>query len=163
MAVELLNSAHDGKRFGMVWRKFQGGSEDMKELIPIILESDTIVARQRGREIARSVGFNLVDQTRIAISISELARNILLYANHGRIEMETIRYVDSLGIEIRAIDEGPGIADLELAMLDGYSTSQGLGMGLPGTKRLMDEFHVETSAGVGTTVTIRKWMNREMY
>jgi serine/threonine-protein kinase RsbT len=135
----------------------------MKELIPILSESDMVVARQRGREIARRIGFNLVDQTRIAISISELARNILLYADIGRVEMETIRYADALGIEIRAIDEGPGIADLELALTDGYSTSQGLGMGLPGTKRLMDEFHVETSPGAGTTVTIRKWMNRELF
>lgn len=135
----------------------------MKEMISILTENDTIVARQRGREIARSVGFNLVDQTRIAIGISELATNILLYAGKGRVEMETIRHGDSLGIEIRAIDEGPGITDLELAMADGYSTSEGLGMGLPGTKRLMDDFRVETNVGIGTKVTIRKWMSREMY
>jgi serine/threonine-protein kinase RsbT len=135
----------------------------MKECIRITSESDTILARQRGREMARSVGFNLVDQTRIAIGISELARNILLYAKEGRVEMETARFAESIGLEIRAIDEGPGIADLNMAMVDGYSTSGGLGMGLPGTKRLMDDFHIETGIGRGTTVTIRKWMNKAVY
>ncbi|MFC0214534.1 anti-sigma regulatory factor [Paenibacillus chartarius] len=135
----------------------------MNEMILIKSEGDTIVARQRGREMARVVGFNLVDQTRIAISISELSRNILLYAKNGKIELEEIRKEDALGIEVRAIDNGPGIQDLNKAMLDGYSTSDGLGMGLPGTKRLMDEFVVDTQVGRGTRITIRKWMNKDLY
>lgn len=135
----------------------------MKESISISSERDTIVARQRGRELARSVGFNLVDQTRIAIGISELSRNILLYARQGKIELETVRIAGSLGIEVRAIDEGPGIPDLNMAMVDGFSTSDGLGMGLPGTKRLMDDFRIDTAVGSGTKVTIRKWLNKELY
>ncbi|KIL38894.1 serine/threonine protein kinase [Gordoniibacillus kamchatkensis] len=135
----------------------------MKESISIVSESDTIFARRRGREMARSAGFNLVDQTRIAIGISELSRNIVLYARKGKIEIEIVRCAGTLGIEIRAIDEGPGIPDLDKAMLDGYSTSAGLGMGLPGTKRIMDEFSVDTAIGSGTKVMVRKWLNKELY
>jgi len=130
----------------------------MVEIIPVITETDAIIARQRGRNMARELGFSLVDQTRIAISISELARNIILYAGEGVIEIRSLEENDTSGIEIRAIDHGPGILHLDLVMKDGYSTSGGLGMGLPGTKRLMDDFHIETEAGKGTIVTIRKWL-----
>lgn len=132
----------------------------MQETIQILSEADAIVARQRGREIARTLGFSIVDQTRIAISISELARNIILYAGTGEVLItELVAGHDDIGIEVIAADNGPGISDLNLALVDGYSTSNGLGMGLPGTKRLMDEFSIDTTPGVGTRITIRKWLH----
>ena len=135
----------------------------MQETIQILSEADAIVARQRGREVARALGFSVVDQTRIAISISELARNIILYAGTGEVLITELTAGDDAGIEVIAADNGPGIADLNMALLDGYSTSNGLGMGLPGTKRLMDEFSIETAAGVGTRITIRKWLNSRRF
>ncbi|GIQ70939.1 anti-sigma regulatory factor [Xylanibacillus composti] len=132
----------------------------MVEKIQILQEQDAIVARQRGRDLAKQLGFSLVDQTRIAISISELARNMLIYAGAGEIEIRQIEANDDLtGIEIRAEDKGPGITDLEMAMTDGYTSSGGLGMGLPGTKRLMDDFEIRSEVGKGTSVTIRKWLS----
>lgn len=135
------------------------GSLTMTECIQIRREHDAIIARQRGRELAAGLGFSLVDQTRIAISISELARNMLLYAKQGTIEIKMLENPDEqYGIEIIAADEGPGIGDLELAMTDGFTTSGGLGMGLPGTKRLMDEFEIETAPNRGTKISIRKFL-----
>lgn len=136
----------------------------MQDTIQILSETDAIVARQRGREIARQLGFSVVDQTRIAISISELARNIILYAGSGVVEVTAMHGEHGdVGIEVLAADKGPGIEDLNLALLDGYSTSNGLGMGLPGTKRLMDEFQIDTAPGAGTRITIRKWLNSRSY
>ncbi|HEU4962777.1 MAG TPA: anti-sigma regulatory factor [Bacilli bacterium] len=132
----------------------------MQETIQIHNETDAIVARQRGRDMARRLGFSVVDQTRIAISISELARNMILYADHGEVLICEIRDPQGeVGLEVQVVDNGPGIADLEQAMSDGFSTSNGLGMGLPGTKRLMDDFVVETAPGSGTKITIRKWLH----
>lgn len=132
----------------------------MQETIQIHNETDAIVARQRGRDVARRLGFSVVDQTRVAISISELARNVILYAGHGEVRISEVRDPQGeIGIEVVVADNGPGIADLEMAMADGYSTSNGLGMGMPGTKRLMDDFHVETGPGSGTKITIRKWVH----
>ncbi|MGI6554944.1 MAG: anti-sigma regulatory factor [Bacillota bacterium] len=121
-------------------------------------ELDIVAARQAGRELSRSLGFNIVDQTRITTAISELARNIVLYAGKGIITLSKVKKGDRFGIEITARDNGPGIVDIELAMQDGYSTSNGLGAGLPGVRRLMDEFELKTAAGKGTTVRIVKWL-----
>lgn len=126
--------------------------------IRIVLEQDIVVARQKGRTLAKELGFNVVDQCRIATCISELARNIFHYAQQGTIELRLINNNNHLGIEIVAKDQGPGINDINLAMLDGFSTSQGLGMGLPGTRRLMDEFYLNSAPGKGTLVTVRKWL-----
>jgi serine/threonine-protein kinase RsbT len=127
--------------------------------INIVLEQDIVVARQKGRALAKELGFNIVDQCRIATCISELARNIFHYAQEGIVQLRFINSDNRLGIEIVAEDQGPGINDINLAMLDGYSTSQGLGMGLPGTRRLMDEFFLNSEAGKGTIVTVRKWID----
>lgn len=109
--------------------------------------------------MAREMGFGTIDQARIATAISELARNVVLYAESGQITIRVIVTNDRRkGLEVVCEDQGPGIPDLVLAQQDGYSTSGGLGMGLPGTKRLMDEFHIETELNVGTKVTVRKWM-----
>jgi serine/threonine-protein kinase RsbT len=128
-------------------------------VIPVKTDLDIVAARVEGRNMAREMGFGTIDQARIATAISELARNVVLYAESGEVTIRMIVTDDRRrGLEVVCQDQGPGIADLMLAQQDGYSTSGGLGMGLPGTKRLMDEFHIETELDVGTKVTIRKWM-----
>jgi serine/threonine-protein kinase RsbT len=119
---------------------------------------DIVTARSMAREIAKSQGFGAIDQARIATAVGELARNIFIYAKTGEV---TIRGVDrggQRGIEIVCADHGPGIDNIELAMQDGYSTSGGLGMGIPGARRLMNEFDIQSRPGAGTTVTCRKWI-----
>ena len=127
-------------------------------VIPVEEELDIVSARQAGREVSRSLGFSLVDQTRITTAISELARNIILYAGAGTITIRKVNRGPSLAIEIVAEDNGPGIVDVEKAMKDGFSTSGGLGAGLPGVRRLMDEFELTTKVGKGTTIRAIKWI-----
>jgi serine/threonine-protein kinase RsbT len=126
--------------------------------IPINNDLDIVRARVEGRNMARSLGFGIIDQARIATAISELARNIVLYAKVGEVIVRQVENVHQCGIEIVCSDSGPGIADIPLVMRDGYSSHQGLGMGLPGTRRLMDEFEIMSEPGIGTTVTVRKWL-----
>jgi serine/threonine-protein kinase RsbT len=128
--------------------------------VAVATHADIVAARRAGREMAERMGFRPVDCAQIATAISELARNICLYAGTGRVHLRALDAGGRPGIEIVAEDEGPGIADPELAMRDGYSTSRGLGLGLPGTRRLMDEFEITTKPGVGTTVCARKWRGR---
>jgi len=120
-------------------------------------EYDIVSARSVGKQMAVELGLGIVDQSRIATAVSELARNIVLYAGGGVITFQRLSDGGRSGLEIRATDSGPGIADIELAMQDGYTSGNGLGVGLPGTKRLMDEFEIESEVGKGTRVTIRKW------
>jgi len=120
---------------------------------------DIVSARVEGRNLAKRLGFGVIDQARIATAISELARNLVLYADGGQISLQALEAGGRRGIQIVCSDEGPGIADIDLVMQDGYSTQRGLGMGLPGTRRLMDEFEIESQVDTGTTVTIRKWLN----
>ncbi|HLQ38950.1 MAG TPA: ATP-binding protein [Planctomycetota bacterium] len=117
---------------------------------------EIVLARQRGRELAAQLGFSLSDQTIVATAISELARNIVLYAKRGEILLRAAEDNGRSGIVVVAQDEGPGIADLGLAMQPGNSSSGGLGLGLSGVRRLMDEFEIETAVS-GTTITARKW------
>jgi serine/threonine-protein kinase RsbT len=119
--------------------------------------SDIITARERGRNIGKSLGFSPTDLTIIATIISEVARNILLYAKKGEIILETSNHGNRKGIIIIAKDNGPGIPDINLAMHDGFSTGKGLGLGLPGVRRLTDEFEIISEIGKGTIVTMRKW------
>lgn len=126
--------------------------------VDIYTEWDIVAARQLGRKEAKQIGFGTVDQARITTAISELARNIYLYAGKGRIEIERVAAGGSMGMLIIASDEGPGIPDVRKVMEDGFSTSGGLGAGMPGVKRLMDEFKVETEPGVGTVITATKWL-----
>ncbi|MFC2947778.1 anti-sigma regulatory factor [Virgibacillus sediminis] len=121
-------------------------------------EWDIVGARQLGRDIAKEIGFGTVDQARIATAISELARNIYLYAEEGQICFEVIDNMEHKGLSMTAIDSGPGIGDISQVMQDGYSTSGGLGAGLPGVKRLMDEFDIQSEAGKGTTIKSIKWV-----
>ena len=125
-------------------------------ICPIQADVDVVQTRQQGRNIAADAGFSAGDQTVIAAAISEIARNILMYAKRGEIELRAVTTPDRAGIVIVARDSGPGIKDIQRALQDGYSTSGGLGLGLPGAKRLMDEFDV-VSNGNGTTVTMKKW------
>jgi serine/threonine-protein kinase RsbT len=126
--------------------------------VPIAHESDIVAARREGRAIAAQLGFSSGELALIATAISELARNIIIYAGSGEVLLGVTERSDGKrGIRITARDRGPGIANLDLALRDGYSTSKGLGLGLPGARRLMDEFAVETELGKGTTVTATKW------
>ncbi len=120
-------------------------------------EDDIVYVRKQVRDLASGIGFNLTDVTRIITAASELARNIYRYAGKGRMKYAVLHQRGAVGIELEFQDEGPGIADIPQAMEPGYTTSRGLGLGLPGSKRMMDEFHVWSEVGKGTIVTIRKW------
>jgi serine/threonine-protein kinase RsbT len=125
--------------------------------LPIAADVDVVQARLHGRELAAGAGFSTGDQTVIAAAISEIARNILMYAKRGEITLRMVPNGDRQGVEVIARDRGPGIRDIARAMQDGYSTSGGLGLGLPGARRLMDEFEVTSVVGEGTTVKMTKW------
>jgi len=125
--------------------------------LPIAADVDVVQARQQGREVAANAGFTSGDQTVIAAAISEIARNILMYAKRGEIVLSVVANGDRQGVVVVARDQGPGIRDIARALQDGYSTSGGLGLGLPGAKRLMDEFELTSAVGQGTTVTMKKW------
>ncbi len=126
--------------------------------VTITSVSDIITAREKGRTIGKSIGFSLTDLTIIATVISEVARNILLYAKEGKITLGDVRQGSKHGIVIIAEDNGPGIPDISLAMQDGYSTKNGFGLGLPGVRRLTDEFEIISELKKGTTITMRKWL-----
>lgn len=121
-------------------------------------DKDVVTARQKGRELAAARGFSGTEQTLIATAISEVARNIVSYAKQGEVILSGLDQEGRKGIQVVAQDQGPGIPDLELAMRDGYSTGKSLGMGLPGAKRLMDEFQLVSAPDQGTTVSMRKWL-----
>ncbi|MGH9167551.1 MAG: anti-sigma regulatory factor [Acidimicrobiia bacterium] len=125
--------------------------------IRVAADADMVTARQKGRELALQLGFSTTDATLVATAISEVARNILAYAGEGEIELSTDNQRLEPGIVVIARDRGPGIENLRRAMEDGYSTSRGLGVGLPGARRLMDEFQIVSEPGKGTTVTMKKW------
>lgn len=125
--------------------------------VPLRSDLDIVTARQKGRAIAAEIGFSGSQLTLIATAISEVARNIISYAGEGEITFQTVDEGNRNGIVIVAQDGGPGIADVEAAMRDGFSTGRSLGIGLPGAKRLMDEFEVVSEVGTGTTVTMSKW------
>jgi serine/threonine-protein kinase RsbT len=125
--------------------------------VPIHSDKDIVAARQKGRTLALSIGFSETDSTLIATAISELARNIVTYAKKGEVEIRAERNQVHIGILVIAKDKGAGIANIKQALQDGFSTSGSLGLGLPGVKRLVDEFDIVSSKGKGTQVTIRKW------
>jgi serine/threonine-protein kinase RsbT len=131
---------------------------DFQSCVTIQKEWDIVGARQMGRNIAKEIGFGTVDQARIATAISELARNIYLYAGNGEISFEKLENIDHKGIGIYAVDNGPGMEEISQVMEDGFSTSGGLGAGLPGVKRLMDEFDIISKTGEGTKIKVVKWI-----
>jgi serine/threonine-protein kinase RsbT len=125
--------------------------------VPISADVDIVTARQEGRDLAERMGCSSIESTMIATAISEIARNIMSHAGRGEIAISAVAIDGRNAIEVIARDEGPGIADIERAMQDGFSTGAGLGLGLPGAGRLMDHFEVRSEPGVGTTVIMRKW------
>ncbi len=125
--------------------------------ITVARDADVVTARMKGREVATKIGFSPTDATLLATAISEMARNIVKFADRGEITFHEVHEEGRLGVTIVVRDVGPGIADLDLAMRDGFSTYDGLGLGLPGARRLMDQFDVVTQAGRGTTITMTKW------
>lgn len=121
------------------------------------VDGDIITARQEGKRLAATLSFSASDLTVIATAISEVARNILTYAGEGRLDIGLVERGGRRGVTIVARDEGPGIPDVQLALQDGFSTSGGFGLGLPGARRLMDDFEIRSALGRGTVVTMCKW------
>ena len=129
------------------------------EQIDIAAEADIVIARQAARQAAHRLGFGAVDQSRVATAVSELARNVVRYATEGkgRVRIRLLQNERREGLEIVVEDDGPGIEDIELAMQPGYTSARGMGLGLSGTRRLMDEMVLTSQLGSGTKVLIRKW------
>ena len=125
--------------------------------VAIRTDADVVTARQEARTMGAEVGLSSTDLTLLATAISEVARNITTYAGEGEVLLRVIERGGRQGVEVLASDEGPGIADLELAMQDGYTTGKGLGLGLPGARRLVDEFELQTAVGSGTSIRLVKW------
>ena len=130
-------------------------------VLTVKCEADIISARQTGRDLAAGAGFSTSDQVRVATAISEVARNIVVYAGRGEIHLQVIDQARRVGLRVVAIDHGPGIPDLEAATEDGYSTSGGLGLGLPGARRLMDDFEITSGVERGTQIVMQLWTSRD--
>jgi serine/threonine-protein kinase RsbT len=126
-------------------------------VVPVRTDVDVMLARQKARALAQPLRFSISELTLIATAISEIARNIVSYAGHGTVALHLVQRGKTRGLKVVARDQGPGIPDLARVMEDGYSTSGGLGLGLPGSKRLMDEFDIVSAPGKGTTITMTKW------
>jgi serine/threonine-protein kinase RsbT len=131
--------------------------DERESVIPIESDADVVTARQRARQMAGELELTTTDQTLLATAISEVARNVTTYAGEGEVELRVVHERGRDGIEVVCRDEGPGIANVELAMQDGYTTGNGLGLGLPGTRRLVDVFELETASGEGTRIRLVKW------
>ncbi|MFF5080775.1 anti-sigma regulatory factor [Actinoplanes sp. NPDC000266] len=127
------------------------------ELIQVNSDQDVVRVRQLVRTVAVAVKLSLVDQTKLVTAASELARNTLVYGGGGTVEVSTVNNGRRPGIRIVFADQGPGIVDLDLAFTDGYTTGSGLGLGLSGARRLVDEFDIVTAPGAGTSITVTKW------
>jgi serine/threonine-protein kinase RsbT len=130
---------------------------DDEQPIRIESEADIVTVRKRVREASKAIGFGVTDITRIVTAASELARNVFHYAGRGSMSLEKQARNTDVALVLTFTDEGPGIADVEQAMEPGFTTAGGLGLGLPGAKRLMDEMELETHSGKGTTIIIKKW------
>jgi serine/threonine-protein kinase RsbT len=126
-------------------------------IVPIRADVDVLLARQQARRLSSGLRFTGGELTLIATAISEVARNIVAYAGTGEIVLQIVQRGQQRGLLVTARDKGPGIPDIEQAMQDGYSTSRGLGLGLPGSKRLMDDFRIVSEVGKGTEITMTKW------
>ncbi len=124
---------------------------------PILIEQDVVLARQTARKLAQGCGMRLVDLTKMVTAVSELARNTMVYGGGGDMDWQIIDEGVRTGLRITFRDEGPGIADLKLAMTDGWTSGSGMGLGLTGAKRLVDEFELDTAPGAGTRITITRW------
>ncbi|QLL07185.1 anti-sigma regulatory factor [Mycobacterium vicinigordonae] len=130
----------------------------VETVVAISTSDDIVAARKAGHQLALDLGFSLTDVTMIATAISEIARNITSYAGRGQVRVTVAEREGRRALVVRAEDDGPGIADIDRAMEDGYTTGRGLGMGLPGARRLMDRLVVESALGRGTVVEMWKWV-----
>jgi serine/threonine-protein kinase RsbT len=126
------------------------------ETIPVASEPDMVVIRRRVREAASKTGLSLVDQTKLVTAASELARNTLIYGGGGTMQLETLNGPRA-GIRLTFVDNGPGIPDIQLALRDGFTTGHGLGLGLGGSKRLVNEFEIDSIVGQGTRIAVTRW------
>ncbi|WP_448632608.1 MULTISPECIES: anti-sigma regulatory factor [Pseudomonas fluorescens group] len=124
---------------------------------PINIEQDVVLARQTARKLATECGMRLIDLTKLVTAVSELARNTMVYGGGGNMDWQILDEGDRVGLRLVFRDEGPGIADIKLAMTDGWTSGGGLGLGLTGAKRLVDEFELHTEPGKGTRITITRW------
>lgn len=124
---------------------------------PILIEQDVVLARQTARKLSQECGMRLVDLTKMVTAVSELARNTMVYGGGGSMDWQVIDEGVRTGLRITFRDEGPGIADIKLAMTDGWTSGNGMGLGLTGAKRLVDEFELDTAPGAGTRITITRW------
>jgi serine/threonine-protein kinase RsbT len=134
-----------------------GDAADVPARLAVTSDQDVVRVRQLIRAVAVSAKLSLVDQTKLVTAASELARNTLVYGGGGTVEVSRVDNGRRPGIRIVFADTGPGIADLNLALTDGYTTGGGLGLGLSGARRLVDEFEIDTTVGVGTSITVVKW------
>jgi serine/threonine-protein kinase RsbT len=132
-------------------------STSTTDVLPLRTEHDVVLARQQVRRLTQALGFGLVDQTKMVTAASELARNAVIYGKGGVVRWETLTDGARRGLRLHFIDEGPGIPDLQQAMTDGWTSGSGMGLGLSGAKRLVNEFDIETAPGRGTRVTVTRW------
>jgi serine/threonine-protein kinase RsbT len=130
-----------------------------KDIIEITREQDVVTLRNRVKELAVKIGMSLLGQTKLITAASELVRNMLRYAGGGKVTLEVVLRDKVTGVQLTFADDGPGIADIRLAMQDGYTTGKSLGLGLPGAKRLVNEFSIQSEVGKGTTITVIRWKN----
>jgi serine/threonine-protein kinase RsbT len=137
--------------------KDYGSAADDAESVEIAESGDVVRARQMVRLLAQRGGLSLVNQTKLVTAASELGRNALVYGSGGTARAAVVRDEGRQGVWVEFSDRGPGIPDLELALTDGWTSGNGMGLGLSGTRRLVDEFHIESAPGVGTTVRVVKW------
>ncbi len=126
--------------------------------LPVRIEQDVVLARQLARKLASDCGMRLVDLTKLVTAVSELARNTVVYGGGGDMDWQVLEEAGRTGVRLLFRDEGPGIADLKLALTDGWTSGNGLGLGLTGARRLVDEFELDTTPGEGTRVTITRWI-----
>jgi len=127
------------------------------DVIAILSEQDVVLARQAVRRLAQGLGFGIVDQTKIVTAASELARNVVVYGRGGEMRWETLSDGARVGLRLHFVDEGPGIPDLKQAMTDGWTSGNGLGLGLSGARRLVNDFEIDTGEGRGTRVSVTRW------
>jgi serine/threonine-protein kinase RsbT len=147
------SSSHVSLQFGIFEK-----TDEQESYVRIASLSDVVLARESARELAQRMGFSSMTIGFIVTAVSEIAHNVAKYAETGKMTLREMIRGDRRGLFINVSDRGPGIPDIELAMQKGYSTSQGLGLGLPGCRRLMDEFDIQSQVGTGTSITMVKWL-----
>lgn len=144
----------------MQWTAGRGASVGTREELPLTDGADVVRARHRVRQLARELGFDIVGQTRLVTAASELARNTVLHGGGGSMSIECVERGTRHGVRLEFVDSGPGIPDLERALTDGWSSTGGLGLGLGGSRRLVDEFALESRPGAGARVEVVQWVTR---